>query len=156
MIKIDGFYDKTGNFETYVGNILIVNGSLIVPIYNSQLREHILCKNDKITYHLDYCYYIFKNVIESKRDVYDNFTNLKFTDVNYFVTNNFKENNCDFLLELLDYKGDFQYWNWIIKADAFSIIVEENYELREKPYAYNEMSVEFFEKNHYEILKDIL
>jgi hypothetical protein len=149
MTEIIGFYNEIGNFETYVGDIIIINDNIILPIYSSQLVEHPLNTTSDYITHLDYCYYVFRDVKESKRDVYDNKANLKFEQISYIRTKHIKETS-DFLLELVDFNGIYQYWNWIIKAAKFSLIVDNNYNLRKESFNKNEMNLAFFETNHFE------
>lgn len=152
MKEINGFYNKVGVFETFVGDLVVVNKNLILPIFNCQLINHPLCEKLEGIYYLDYCYYIFRDVSKSTRDVYDNFSNFKFSQTNYINSFYAKERLDDFLLELIDFNGINQFWNWIITARSFSIIVEDNYRLSKSQFSLNELSTDFFEKDTYDYL----
>jgi len=153
MKEIKDFFKETGQFDTYVGDVLVINNNIILPIYNSQMRGHPLCKKKEIIYHLDYCYYVFNEVLKSNRDVYNNHATFKFSQTNYFNSKNKDNILNDFLLELVDFNGIYQYWNWIIEAKSFSIIVDTNYQLRNEQFTRDEMQISFFAKNHFESLK---
>lgn len=44
--EIEGYFDKIGTFETYVGYNVIDKANLILPIYNAMLDEHPLNKSN--------------------------------------------------------------------------------------------------------------
>lgn len=151
MREIKGFYEEIGGFETYVGDILVVNNSLVLPIYNTQLAKHPLNNtNDNIT-HLDYCYFLFNGVYMSTRDVYRNVDDF-FRQTNYVNTEISKKDLSVFLLELVDFNDIYQYWNWEIRADFFSLIIDDTFNLRSSPFEKQEINKNFFERNHFEHL----
>lgn len=153
MKEIIGFYSETGNFETYTGNILIINDNIILPIYNSQLSKHPLNNTENIVY-LEFCYYLFRQVLISKRDIYKN-DKEHYLETNYFNIENQKEKTSAFLLELIDYNSSYQYWNWEIVAKSFSIIVDNNFKICYSPFKTQTLN-KYFEINHFEVIKSLI
>ena len=114
MKEIKDFYRGLGQFETYVGDLLIFENKIIIPVYSSQVAKHPLNNTDIGIVHLDYCYYVFTGIAQSKRDVFrqvdDGF--IEFSQTNFINTKIPTEGLTDFLLEMVDFNGLYQYWNW--------------------------------------------
>ena len=70
-----------------------------------------------------------------------------FKETNYIKCLSREQKMNDFLLELIDINNTYQYWNWIITAKDFSIIIKENYRLRGEPFNYLEIK-SLYETNH--------
>ena len=147
MQEIKGYYNEIGLFETYVGEIFVSGNRLMLSIYNAILGiHHPLNKTNQISY-LSYCFFSFNEAINSTREVYDNYSNFLFKETNYIKCLSREQKMYDFLLELIDINNTYQYWNWIITAKDFSIIIKENYRLRGKSFNYLEIR-SLYETNH--------
>lgn len=147
MQEIKGYYNEIGLFETYVGEIFVSGNRLMLSIYNAILGiHHPLNKTNQISY-LSYCIFSFNEAINSTREVYDNYSNFLFKETNYIKCLSREQKMNDFLLELIDINNTYQYWNWIITAKDFSIIIKENYRLRGEPFNYLEIR-SLYEMNH--------
>lgn len=155
MKEIKGYFERTGSFESYVGEILYFNGNLLIPIFNSQLSNHPILAPKEII-HIDYCFYKFSKVYISKRKVYSVDGLKQFHQTNIINENINQSNMTKFLLETLDYKGLFQFWDWIIEAEDFSLIIDEKIcQMQSNPFSYKELSDEFFERDYIDLLRNI-
>jgi hypothetical protein len=158
MKEIKNHFEHTGSIETYVGEIMLLNDSLVLPVFNSQLTQHPLNKtNDSIT-NIDYCYYVFFGVTRSSRDVYTigHKSQTPIKQTNIFRKKLTDQESQHFLLEFIDYNEVYQYWNWVVEAKSFSLIVEDDFNLSKHAFEKTIAINSFFEQNHIEILGNAL
>lgn len=155
MEKIDNYFSEIGTFESYVGEIIIRNNNIILPVFNCQLMVHPLNDLIKKIAHLDYSYFIFYNTKHSSRGVYYN-GDKTYNQINVSIENTQCNLMHDFLIEALDFNGFCQYWNWIIKAESFSLVVPDNFKIQINPFSKEGANTEFFRVIDYGLLFELV
>lgn len=154
MIEIKESFAELGMFETYVGELLFVNGHAIIPFYNLQLDRHPLNHGSDEIAHLKYGIGLFFNVRSSEREVHSTESPFPgaYKKADYINEEIAEKATQEYLIEAIDYQNTFQYWNWKIHSHSFSLIVPgDNRELiRKAPWTINELDSTTLEilRNH--------